>query len=56
MDEDGIQRGVSPDLKEAFLVTAKVAKEWKLEKEKLRRVLTGGKQVKRYDSQLVQPS
>lgn len=48
VDEDGIQRGVSPDLKEAFLVDAKTAKEWKLETNFLRRVLTGGKQVKRY--------
>jgi len=49
VDEDGIQRGVSPDLKEAFLMDSKTAKQWKLEKEKLRPVLTGGKQVKRYD-------
>jgi type I restriction-modification system DNA methylase subunit len=48
IDEDGIQRGVSPDLKEAFLVTSKQAKENKLEKNYLRNVLTGGKQVKRY--------
>jgi hypothetical protein len=48
VDEDGIQRGVSPDLKEAFLVDSKTAKKWKLESEKLRKVLTGGKQVKRY--------
>jgi CBS domain-containing protein len=49
VDEDGIQRGVSPDLKEAFLVSHKIAKDWKLEAGKLRPVLTGGKQVKRYD-------
>jgi len=49
VDEDGIQRGVSPDLKEAFLVDRKTANEWGLEKEKLRPVLTGGKHVKRYD-------
>ena len=49
VDEDGIQRGVSPDLKEAFLVNRKTAKDWKLEAEKLRPVLTGGKQAKRYD-------
>lgn len=48
VDEDGIQRGVSPDLKEAFLVDAKTAKEGRLEEHVLRRVLTGGKQVKRY--------
>ncbi|HSH67977.1 MAG TPA: N-6 DNA methylase [Bacteroidia bacterium] len=48
IDEDGIQRGVSPDLKEAFLITTKQAKESKLEKSHLRNALTGGKQVKRY--------
>jgi hypothetical protein len=48
VDEDGIQRGVSPDLKEAFLVDANTAKQHGLEVNKLRRVLTGGKQVKRY--------
>jgi len=49
VDDDGIQRGVSPDLKEAFIVDHKTAKEWNLEREKLRSVLTGGKHVKRYD-------
>jgi hypothetical protein len=48
VDEDGIQRGVSPDLKEAFLVDSKLAKGARFEESALRRVLTGGKQVKRY--------
>ena len=48
VDKDGIQRGVSPDLKKAFLVKENVIKELGLEKDKLKRVLTGGKQVKRY--------
>ena len=48
IDEDGIQRGVSPDLKEAFIVSSKTMKDYKLEKKQLRKVLTGGKQVKRY--------
>lgn len=48
VDEDGIQRGVSPDLKEAFLVNSDTIDACKLEKHKLRKVLTGGKQVKRY--------
>ncbi|MBU1209616.1 MAG: N-6 DNA methylase [Proteobacteria bacterium] len=48
VDKDGIQRGVSPDLKKAFIVDSKTIREWGLEKNKLRRVLTGGKQVKRY--------
>ena len=48
VDKDGIQRGVSPDLKEAFLVDSETAKKWGLEKSNLRKVLTGGRQVKRY--------
>ena len=48
VDEDGIQRGVSPDLKEAFLVDAKTAKQARLETHALRKVVTGGRQVKRY--------
>jgi TaqI-like C-terminal specificity domain/N-6 DNA Methylase len=48
VDQDGIQRGVSPDLKEAFLVDSKTAKKASLERKALRNVLTGGRQVKRY--------
>jgi len=48
VDQDGIQRGVSPDLKEAFLVDSKTASAWGLERQKLRKVLVGGKHVKRY--------
>jgi type I restriction-modification system DNA methylase subunit len=48
VDEDGIQRGVSPDLKDAFLVDSQTANSLRLEIHKLRRVLTGGKHVKRY--------
>lgn len=48
VDQDGIQRGVSPDLKKAFIVNSTVAKKFKIENNKLKRVLTGGKQVKRY--------
>ncbi len=48
LDKDGIQRGVSPDLKEAFLIDSDTVRHYALEKTKLRRVLTGGKQVKRY--------
>ncbi|MEJ5260839.1 MAG: N-6 DNA methylase [Anaerohalosphaeraceae bacterium] len=47
-DEDGIQRGVSPDLKEAFIVDSKTAERYRLEKQKLKKVLTGGIHVKRY--------
>ncbi len=48
LDEDGIQRGVSPDLKEAFVVNNSIIAKQKLEKTHLRDVLTGGKEVKRY--------
>src|SRR5439155_19726004 len=48
VDEDGIQRGVSPDLKEAFIVDNAIVKQWALEQNFLRRVLTGGRHVKRY--------
>jgi hypothetical protein len=48
VDEDGIQRGVSPDLKEAFLIDNKTVKKARLEPHKLRTALTGGKHVKRY--------
>ena len=47
-DDDGIQRGVSPDLKSAFIVDTNVASENELEREKLRPVITGGRHVKRY--------
>jgi hypothetical protein len=48
VDDDGIQRGVSPDLKQAFIVDNETAKREGLEVHKLRRVLTGGRHVKRY--------
>src|SRR5258706_7856128 len=48
IDGHGIQRGVSPDLKEAFIVDSRTASKWRLEKDHLRRVLNGGRQVKRY--------
>ena len=48
IDQDGIQRGVSPDLKKAFIVNSNQIREYKLESDRLRKVLTGGKQVRRY--------
>lgn len=48
IDDDNIQRGVSPDLKEAFLVDENIIKEYHLEGNKLRKVLTGGIHVKRF--------
>ena len=48
VDNDGIQRGVSPDLKDAFLVDSATAAKWRLEKSHLRPSLTGGIHVRRY--------
>ena len=48
VDQDGIQRGVSPDLKKAFIVDAETVNKYGLEREVLRPVYTGGKLVKRY--------
>lgn len=48
VDGDGIQRGVSPDLKDAFLVSSSAVTEHGLEAEALRPVLTGGHHVRRY--------
>jgi type I restriction-modification system DNA methylase subunit/predicted type IV restriction endonuclease len=48
LDDDGIQRGVSPDLKKAFLVDSNTVKSFGLETSKLKKVITGGKHVKRY--------
>ncbi|RXG23873.1 Eco57I restriction-modification methylase domain-containing protein [Leeuwenhoekiella aequorea] len=48
IDSDGIQRGVSPDLKDAFIVDADTIKTENLEKQYIRRTVTGGVDVKRY--------
>ena len=36
VDSDGIQRGISPDLKKAFIVDIKTIEEFRLENEKLK--------------------
>jgi len=46
IDEDGIQRGVSPDLKEAFIVDSTTSEKYNLEKSYLKSVVTGGVHVK----------
>jgi len=48
IDDDGIQRGVSPDLKEAFIVNKSVVKKFNLEKEKLKPTITGGVDLLKY--------
>ena len=48
VDRDGIQRGVSPDLKEAFVISRNRTEQLGLEPELLKPVYTGGAQIKRY--------
>lgn len=48
IDEDGIQRGASPDLKEAFIVDRKDITQYNLEKKFIKKTLTGGSQIKRF--------
>ncbi len=48
IDEDGIQRGISPDLKQAFIVTDDEIKVHELEMVKIKPTLTGGTDVKKY--------
>ena len=48
VDKDGIQRGASPDLKDAFIVTPDQSKAFSLECDFLKPVYTGGAHVKRY--------
>ncbi|MAM22440.1 MULTISPECIES: Eco57I restriction-modification methylase domain-containing protein [Flavobacteriaceae] len=48
IDTDGIQRGVSPDLKDAFIVDADTIKTENLEEQYIRPTVTGGVDVKRY--------
>jgi len=51
IDNDGIQRGVSPDLKAAFIVNSDIIKKFKLENAYIKKTVTGGKDVKRYYTQ-----
>jgi len=48
LDEDGIQRGISPDLKKAFIVNDQICHEFNLEPYKIKPTITGGVDVKRY--------
>ena len=49
IDEDGIQRGISPDYKNAFIVNMGTINTKELEKSKIKRTVTGGVDVKRYN-------
>ena len=48
IDSDGIQRGISPDYNDAFIVDKKSIETHNLEKTKLKKTVTGGKDVKKY--------
>jgi len=48
VDNDDIQRGISPDLKEAFIVDDKIIQEFSLEKEFIFSTITGGRDLKKY--------
>jgi hypothetical protein len=48
IDNDGIQRGVSPDFKDAFIVNDKIVQDFSLEKDFIFPTLTGGKDMKKY--------
>ena len=52
VDSDGIQRGVSPDLKDAFIMSLEEAKKNKLEPKYIKPVVTGGKTIKRYHREI----
>lgn len=48
IDDDGIQRGISPDLKEAFIIEEKTIKEYSLETDYIFPTVTGGRDVNKY--------
>ena len=48
VDNDEIQRGISPDLKEAFIVDDKIIQEFSLEQEFIFSTITGGRDLKKY--------
>lgn len=50
LDDEGIQRGVSPDLKQAFIVDDQVIEQYDLEVDYIFPTVTGGRDVSRYYS------
>ena len=48
IDSDGIQRGVSPDFKDAFVVSDETVKAEQLEKGWIKTTVTGGYDVRKY--------
>ena len=47
-DDKKIQRGASPDLKEAFIIDKETVEKFDLEREKIKKMVSGGFQIKRY--------
>lgn len=50
VDVHGIQRGVSPDLKEAFIIENETAQLFQIEEEYLKEVFTGGRDIKKFSA------
>lgn len=48
IDNDGIQRGVSPDYKDAFVISDEIVKTNKLEKNWIKPTVTGGHDVRKF--------
>src|SRR5690606_31150557 len=48
IDNDGIQRGISPDLKEAFIIDETIINENSLERDYIFPTITGGRDVTKY--------
>ena len=48
IDSDGIQRGISPDLKEAFIIDDALVTKYSLEMDYIYPTITGGKDVRKY--------
>ena len=48
IDTDGIQRGISPDLKEAFVIDDTITNEYSLETDYIFPTITGGRDVNKY--------
>lgn len=51
IDSDGIQRGISPDLKDAFIVNSDIIDKHSLENEYIFPTITGGRDVNKYLAQ-----
>jgi adenine-specific DNA-methyltransferase len=51
IDDDGIQRGISPDLKGAFIISDKIIQDFSLEEDFIFPTLTGGRDLKKYLAQ-----